>query len=445
MPDKREPQKDEDESITEALSSLGWVEEREEGEKPVSEEENLKEQLDEFIEQNRKLNDQLIKLSEELENSKKDYEFLFQEKEKFQQMADQNNNTIENLLQTIVQKDDNIKELELKAEALSQSAKSDLEMSQVIESKDKENLELQKQYETQKQQIEELEFSNNEKIQIVENQKAEIDKLNNIIQDQTQKIKSLTNEMEQLKSEQTASQGLVERLNEKDSKIKELMEQIQYLEKDTVQKSKFEKIKLLVEKKDEIITEKEKAIFEMQNSMESNNKKIKELQQQVETFSLVKKDLEKKEERIKELVLEVEKSTQKNKTNEEFMNRIEKQLEESQEKSGNITGKFELEMANLRSIIDDQNNEIKELKKQEGNIKNKLYEAEQIEDRILGEMQKVKDSKLKLESEIKIKIKFNFINLFLAPLYSAKATFVFLAIHAWIIQNNISFINSFMD
>ncbi|MFX1461231.1 MAG: hypothetical protein ACFFBT_17435, partial [Promethearchaeota archaeon] len=175
MPDEREHQKDEDESITEALSSLGWVEEREEGEKPVSEEENLKEQLDEFIEQNRKLNDQVIILSEKLDSSKKDYEFLFQEKEKFQQMAEQNNNTIENLLQTIVQKDDNIKELETKAEALSQSSKSDLEMSQVIEDKDKAIIELQKQFETQKQQIEELEFSNNEKIQIVQNQKDEID------------------------------------------------------------------------------------------------------------------------------------------------------------------------------------------------------------------------------------------------------------------------------
>ena len=68
-------------------------------------------------------------------------------------------------------------------------------------------------------------------------------------------------------------------------------EQVRYLESDTIQKSKYDKLELLVEKKDEIITEKEKNIFELNNTLNSANQKISNLQQQIETFNLVKKDL----------------------------------------------------------------------------------------------------------------------------------------------------------
>ena len=181
------------------------------------------------------------------------------------------------------------------------------------------------------------------------------------------------------------------------------MEQLQYLENDTVQKSKFEKVTILVEKKDEIITEKEKEIFKLESLQQSYNQSIKDMQQKLETFSLVKKDVEKKEERINNLVLEIEKLTQKNITNEEFINQIQARLEESQEKSGNTTGKLELEIINLRNVIDEQIAEIKDLRENGKKLKDKLYEVEQIEDRILTEMQKVKDEKLKLESKYEAK------------------------------------------
>jgi len=161
----------------------------------------------------------------------------------------------------------------------------------------------------------------------------------------------------------------------------------------------------LVEKKDEIITEKEKELFDLENKQQTANQSIKDLQQKLETFSLVKKDLEKKEERINNLVLEVEKLTQKNLANDEFINQIQARLEESQEKSGNITGKFELEIMNLRNNIDEQLTEIKELRDNENILKNKLQESDQIEDRILTEMQKVKDEKIKIESALEDKEK----------------------------------------
>jgi len=160
---------------------------------------------------------------------------------------------------------------------------------------------------------------------------------------------------------------------------------------------------VLLEKKDEIITEKEKEIFKIESSQQSLVQSIKELQQKVETFSLVKKDLAKKEERIKNLVIEIEKLTQKNITNKEFINQIQARLEESQEKSGNVSGKLELEIINLRNLVDEQVTEIKELREKGENLKNKIFESEQIEDRILTEMQNVKDEKMKLETELENK------------------------------------------
>jgi len=79
-------------------------------------------------------------------------------------------------------------------------------------------------------------------------------------------------------------------------------------------------------------------------------------------------------------------------------------LEESQEKSGNISGKLELEIINLRNIVDEQVTEIKELREKGENLKNKIFESEQIEDRILTEMQNVKDEKMKLEAELENKV-----------------------------------------
>ncbi|MHA1350077.1 MAG: hypothetical protein ACTSPZ_04470, partial [Promethearchaeota archaeon] len=180
--------------------------------------------------------------------------------------------------------------------------------------------------------------SNKEKEQVIQNQTLELDRLNNKVADQTQKIQAVSSDAEKLKSEQQANKEITEKVAEKEIKIKELLEQIQYLENDTIQKSKFEKQQILLEKKDEIITGKEKELFNLENTRQTANKSIKDLQQKLETFSLVKKDVEKKEERIKNLVLEIEKLTQKNITNEEFINQIQARLEESQD--GRISRKI---------------------------------------------------------------------------------------------------------
>jgi len=401
MSDEQRDHKEEDTSMVDALSSLGWIEEKEDEEEiPVSEEDNLKEQLNFFIEQNKQLTDDIGKLREENEGLKIISDSFHQEKEKSIQLAKENNASIEDLLQKIIEKDDLIKDLESKIEFLNETNVVDLEVSKSIENKEKEIESLQSQLGDKNKQIQEFEFSAKEKDQIVQDQKNNIDNLNKVITEQSQKLESVSADLETMTSEQITNTGLIERLQEKDAKIKELMEQIQYLENDTVQKSKFEKIRVLLEKKDEIITEKEKEIFKIESSQQSFVQSIKELQQKVETFSLVKKDLAKKEDRIKNLVIEIEKLTQQNITNKEFINQIQARLEESQEKSGNISGKLELEIINLRNIADEQVIEIKELREKGDNLKNKMFESEQIEDRILTEMQNVKDEKMKLEAEL---------------------------------------------
>jgi len=393
MPEDHENHKEEDDSIIEALSSLGWVEEDEpKEEQPVNDDNALQEQLTFFKEQNTELNNEVVKIREDHDKLLQDITEVIHQKEKFMQMVEKNNDTIENLLQSISQKDVKIKELE-----------SNIKLSTESSSDNKDMIALQNQIEEQSLKIEELNFIDIEKNKIIENQKEEIDKVNKIVKDQVQKIQELTNEAEELKSEKDANKGLIDKLQEKDQKLKELTEQFQYLDKDTVQKSKFEKLVNELSVKDNIITEKEKIIFQMESTIESANKKTKEIQQQLETFSLVKRDVEKKEERINTLVLEVERLNQKNITNAEFISSLQEKLEISQEKSGNLTGKFELEMANMRALIDDNNTEIRELRENDTRLKNQLYEAEQIEDRLLTEMQILKDDKLRFESEIKKK------------------------------------------
>ena len=404
MPDEQRDHKEEDTSMVDALSSLGWIEEKEDEEEiPVSEEDKIKEQLNFFIEQNKQLTDEIGKLREENDSLKLISDSFHQEKEKSIQLAKETNATIEDLLQKIIEKDDLLKDLESKIEFLNETNVMDLEVSKSIESKEKEIESLQSQLGDKNKQIQEFELSAKEKNQIVQDKKNNIDNLNKVITEQSHKLEEVNADLEKIKSEQINNAGLIGRLQEKDAKIKELMEQIQYLENDTVQKSKFEKAQVLLEKKDEIITEKEKEIFKIESSQQSFVQTIKELQQKVETFSLVKKDLSKKEERIKNLVIEIEKLTQKNITNKEFINQIQARLEESQEKSGNQYGKLELEIINLRNLVDEQVTEIKELREKGENLKNKIFESEQIEDRILTEMQNVKDEKMKLEIELENK------------------------------------------
>lgn len=343
--DEREEHEDEDKTIVEALSSMGWVEEKEEMEEITDSEGDIEEQLNFFRDENKRLIGEITQKNENI-NSKNEI----------------------------------INNLKIKVEELSR---------QLVE-KVAGDQEAQKLTET-------IESKNDEIEQLNNRFEEESHKLQKIIEEQNQKIIELTSQMEEVQSNQT------DLVSDKDNQIKQLQEQLHYLESDTIQKSKFEKVEVLVEKKDEIITEKEKTIFTLENSLKAANQRIQEIQQQQETFNLLKKDLEKKTERNKELVVQLEELNQKNITNSELINRLEEKLEDAHKKSGNITGKFEMELANLRNLLDGKDNEIKTLKENYQNIDSELHEYKKIEEKILGDIQNIKDEKLKLESEIDLK------------------------------------------
>ena len=94
--------------------------------------------------------------------------------------------------------------------------------------------------------------------------------------------------------------------------------------------------------------------------------------------------------------MEIEELKQKNISIQELLERYEEKLEEAHEKAGNMTGKFEFELANMRSMLDDKTQEVKGLReqlKQTGDTKQK------------EELQKIKDEKSKLESDLEEKDK----------------------------------------
>ena len=67
----------------------------------------------------------------------------------------------------------------------------------------------------------------------------------------------------------------------------------------------------------------------------------------------------------------LEELKQKTLAQKEMMNHLEEKLEESHKKAGNLTGKFEFELANLRNLLDDRNKEIKPLRDKISELKKK--------------------------------------------------------------------------
>ena len=171
MSDEQRDQKEEDTSMVDALSSLGWIEEKEEEhELPVSDEESLKEQLNLFIEKNKQLTEELTNLKEENESLKAVAGSFQHDKEKTIQLSKENNDTIDNLLQTVVQKDELIKDLESKIDFLNETQVIDSDISLSIQNKEKEIEGLKSQLADKNSKVLEFQTSNKEKDQVIQNQ-----------------------------------------------------------------------------------------------------------------------------------------------------------------------------------------------------------------------------------------------------------------------------------
>ena len=379
MSDEREDREEKgDKTIIDALSSLGWVEEKEKVEETTNSDDDYLEQLYLFKEQNKKLNEEVIRISKENEDLKREIEDLkFSLNDLIQQKESNQTNTVIN------EKNNVIQQLEEKIQQLSQNTEVDASQEQKIQL-------LYKSIENKNQNIENLKL-------MLKEQTEQNQDLDSLIK---QKEQYLTHEQQTISKNEKI-------IDDQIQKIRELMEQVHYLQSDSVEKSKFEKIKILIEKKDEVITEKEKTIFNLENSLNSSNKNINEIQQQLETFSLVKKDLINKENRINELVIINEKKNQQIIINSELIKRLETRLEESQKKSGSLSTNFKVELTNIQDQLKEKDSEIKEkdseiktLRENVLNLKNKLKEADLIEDKILTDLQDLKTEKLKFEIEI---------------------------------------------
>ena len=83
---------------------------------------------------------------------------------------------------------------------------------------------------------------------------------------------------------------------------------------------------------------------------------------------------------------------QKNLSGTDITRRLEERLEESHK----TIAKYELEL----DTIKEKESEIEALKVSDRILKNKFHEAEQIEDRLLTDLQNVKDEKLRIEVEL---------------------------------------------
>ncbi len=418
-----------DKSIVNALSALGWVEEKSEEEEPAETDKSLQEQLELFIKQNGILNEKINSIA-------KENEILNEERENLLRVIEENKSklsdspinieAVKQKEQIIIEKENLINELEIKIQELSESVEAGgaqiqavQELKGIIANKDQEindmkqdkELFSQKSHEwnseidKKQQYIQDLFASVNEKKQIIEEQTQKLKELNEINSELNLKIEEISSKSKQSEDLLGKNQNLIENLKDKDNKIKELKEQIIYLQNeiknDTVQKSKYDKIILLVEKKDEIITNKEKSIFDVENSLNSANQTIFNLQQQLETFNLVKKDLKKKEERNKELVIEIEEKIQRGLANKELIDRLEDKIEYSLKD----LAKYELELNNKNFILQDKESENISLIEKIKKLETQLYEGERIEDKILTDLTKIKDEKQNIEAELNEKNK----------------------------------------
>ena len=418
-----------DKSIVEALSALGWVEEKDNEEGPSTTDKSLKEQLKLFIEQNRELNDKINIISKENEELKQENENLLNvnTKSKITIEGEQvSSEILDEKEKFIVEQENLIKYLEAKIKTLSESneiggsqiqavqelkdkiAQKDLEIDEFEREKEEfaqKTHEMNSEIDNKQLQIQELSISNSEKDQIIEEQAEKFETLNETIREQTQKIEEFSLQTTQFKDLHDKNLTLNEQLEEGANRINELEEQVQYLQNvvqnETIHKSKYDKIITLVEKKDEIITEKEKSIFDVQNSLKSANQTINQLQQQVETFNLLKKDLEKKDERIRDLVVQIEEKVQNELANREVINRLEDKLENNQKD----LVQYKVELNTKNTLLEKKEAEITTLSENVKKLNTDMYESEQIEDKILTDITKLKDEKLKFESELETKDK----------------------------------------
>ena len=385
--------KEKDDSLSDALSALGWIEEEEGKESKEEMPSSLEDQVNFLLKKNKQLEEQNLMLKnyiEQLDSSSSkvekpevanDFESKINEKDG---IISKLTTERDNINKKLKEQRDKIISLDLKVG----------EQNDLLIEKDKQFNEFSVKF-------------------------SQLNEKENIIKQLEAKIK-------EFELGEHGTSEFQEKIKQRDSQIQELHQQIQYLEKDTIQKSKYDKLKVIIEKKDEIITQKEKALFDKENSLSKVKEEINELTGKVkETEKIHEKIAEKNEEinflkgEINHLNQQLEKSktlqdkikefeeqlikrerenveiTKSSMAKEEIVKRVEQKLELAQKESV----KKDIEIENLKINFEK---ELEALKTKENSYLDNIQILKMENSRMEKESGKLKDEIIDLKKKIKV-------------------------------------------
>ncbi len=385
--------KEKDDSLSDALSALGWIEEEEGKESKEEMPSSLEDQVNFLLKKNKQLEEQNLMLKNYIEQL--DSSSSKAEKPEVPADFESKINEKDGIISKLTAERDNIKKKlkEQREKIISLDLKVG-EQNDILIEKDKQINEFS------------IEFSQlNEKENLIKQLKAKI---------------------KEFESGEHGISEFQEKIKQRDSQIQELHQQIQYLEKDTIQKSKYDKLKVIIEKKDEIITQKEKALFDKENSLSKAKEEINELTGKVkETEKIQEKIAEKNEEinflkgEINHLNQQLEKSkslqdkikefeeqlikretenveiTKSSMVKEEIVKRVEQKLELAQKESV----KKDIEIENLKINFEK---ELEALKTKENSYLDNIQILKMENSRMEKESGKLKDEIIDLKKKIKV-------------------------------------------
>jgi len=385
--------KEKDDSLSDALSALGWIEEEEGIESKEEMPSSLEDQVKFLLKKKKKLEEQNLMLKNYIEQL--DSSLSTAEKPEIPNDFESKINGKDEIISKLtVERDDISKKLKEQREKIISLDLKVGEQNDLLIEKDK--------------QINE--FSLN------------ISQLN----EKENLIKQLEAKIKEFELGKNGISEFQEKIKQRDTQIQELHQQIQYLEKDTIQKSKYDKLKVLIDKKDEIITQKEKALFDKENSLNKAKEEIQELMGKVkETEKFHERLAEKGEEidflkgEITHLNLQLEKSkslqnkikefeeqlikrerenveiTKSSMAKEEIVKRVEQKLELSQKEAV----KKDIEIENLKINFEK---ELEALKVKENGYLDNIQILKMENSRMEQESGKLKDEIIELKKKIKV-------------------------------------------
>jgi chromosome segregation ATPase len=339
---EKEKENLEKDEITEALSGLGWVEEKDpvDSENRLNEQAKLIEKLNKNILELQKRNQELDALvksdskTRDVEISRRDYEQkLSHLQERIDVMKKEKDEFMFKLGDAMREKDEVTRSYEMQVEQLNAQNQALLNRTALNQSFDdeiaiisaekqeiiRENTHLREENTINHSKIKQLEELSNklhaevltikaemqEKtskfknlIQELEGYKNEFVNLKSTIVDLEKQNHTLEEELSQKQFQISEESGLTasykEQIANKEAIIKDLQkevngysEQLQYMEADTVKKSDYEELKRIITNKDQVITTKEKTIFELE-------KRADELRRHAENTENVIEELKEK-------------------------------------------------------------------------------------------------------------------------------------------------------